>query len=932
MMKKIAVAASLLLAMASARADYVIKDGNGAFQTIKAFTLSGNIIGPGSIPMDQTGAALGVAANPLAMSFGTGVLLPAFAATPAFKMQDGSGNPLSSSGGSLNVICTSGCSGGGGGGAVFGPTAAGSAAANPPVLMGGTSDGSGTGLVSPWKVLSGVGFINCANCSGAGISVGFGASIGSVGTPNGFKDGSGNFQPILGDVTNGQWVSIKASTAIGVTGTFWQTTQPVSGTFWQATQPISAASLPLPAGAATQTTLASILTALGSPFQAGASIANTSFGISGTLPAFASTPTVNIGTAPSIAVTGTFWPYTLGQQVAGSSVPIVLTAAQLATLTPPAAQANFALETGGNLASIATSTGRIPAQGQALSAASMPVVLPAAQITTLTPPAAITGFALAANQTGGNQKTQIVDGSGNVIASTSNNLNVQCANCSGSGVSTGDEATFTAGTSLFAGSGGFFQTTATSNPLTSGQQGLFQVTANRALFTNLRSAVGVELGVAAAPLQVSLANTGANGAAILVTGTGGTFPVTGTFFQSTQPVSAVSLPLPAGAATQTTLASLLTALGTPFQAGASIGNTSFAATQATAANLNATVVGTGTFAVQASIASASAWGVNTLGSTTSGQSGQLALGAVTTAAPTYVTAQTNALSLTTGGLLRVDGSGVTQPVSLASTTITGTVAVTQSGSWSLAANQSVNVAQVLGSAISATNGLYSNLLQGNAVLSQTNPIFSSVTDGTNKAAVKAASTNAASTDTALVADPRPNSAATISGSTTNPTSTLTLPATTTAYTAGQLACTSATAGTCNTALASTTFAIANSAGGASISRLRLSTNDTTSTAWAGQTIQIDLWTAAPTFTNGDRGTWLPATGSASHLATFACTFPTPVWGDGLGTECQLSVGTGNSANAKLGSGTSIFWSLDALTGSGVTGASKVFTLTAELAN
>jgi hypothetical protein len=31
---------------------------------------------------------------------------------------------------------------------------------------------------------------------------------------------------------------------------------------------------------------------------------------------------------------GTFWPYTLGQQLAASSVPVVLTAAQIATLTP----------------------------------------------------------------------------------------------------------------------------------------------------------------------------------------------------------------------------------------------------------------------------------------------------------------------------------------------------------------------------------------------------------------------------------------------------------------------------------------------------------------------------------------------------------------------------------------------------------------------
>lgn len=186
----------------------------------------------------------------------------------------------------------------------------------------------------------------------------------------------------------------------------------------------------------------------------------------------------------------------------------------------------------------------------------------------------------------------------------------------------------------------------------------------------------------------------------------------------------------------------------------SISNTSFAATQSTAANLNATVVGTGTFATQAS--QSGTWNIGTVttltgitnplpagtnvighvitdtgsttavtgtvtisgtvtasagtnlntsalalesggnlasikadvdnlnlaqGSTTSGQKGNLALGAVTTAAPTYTTAQSNPLSLTTGGLLRVDGSGVTQPVSLSSTTITGTVAATQSGTW-----------------------------------------------------------------------------------------------------------------------------------------------------------------------------------------------------------------------------------------------------------
>jgi hypothetical protein len=43
-----------------------------------------------------------------------------------------------------------------------------------------------------------------------------------------------------------------------VSGTFWQATQPVSGTFWQTTQPVSAASLPLPSGAATESSLLNV--------------------------------------------------------------------------------------------------------------------------------------------------------------------------------------------------------------------------------------------------------------------------------------------------------------------------------------------------------------------------------------------------------------------------------------------------------------------------------------------------------------------------------------------------------------------------------------------------------------------------------------------------------------------------------------------------
>ena len=190
--------------------------------------------------------------------------------------------------------------------------------------------------------------------------------------------------------------------------------------------------------------------------------------------------------------------------------------------------------------------------------------------------------------------------------------------------------------------------------------------------------------------------------------------------------------------------------------------------------------------------------------------------------------------------------------------------------------------------------------------------------GTSPGAVNVPGVNAFVTNTIAVTD-------TTSGAVTNPTSTLTMTSATTAYTAGQLIATNATAGS----VVNPSFAIATSAGGAAISRLRLSTNDTTSTAWGGQVIQIDLWTATPTWTNGDRAAWSPATGVGSHLGAYTCTMSAE-YGDGAYAECAPNVGS--TALPKLASGTSIFWTLDAITGSGVTGASKAWTIVAELLN
>ena len=138
----------------------------------------------------------------------------------------------------------------------------------------------------------------------------------------------------------------------------------------------------------------------------------------------------------------------------------------------------------------------------------------------------------------------------------------------------------------------------------------------------------------------------------------------------TQPISASSLPLPSGAAT----AAKQPALGTAGSASSDVitvqGIASMTAlkvdgsavTQPVSGTITANIGTAGSLALDASVTGLQV----SQGSTTSGQKGSLVQGAVTTSAPSYTTAQTSPLSLTTAGGLRIDGSGVTQPISAAS--------------------------------------------------------------------------------------------------------------------------------------------------------------------------------------------------------------------------------------------------------------------------
>ena len=135
-------------------------------------------------------------------------------------------------------------------------------------------------------------------------------------------DGSGVTQPVSGSVT----VSGTVTASGPLTDTQLRATAvPVSGTFWQATQPISGS----------------------------VSVTGTT-AVSGPL-------TDSELRATAVPVSGTFWQAT--QPVSGT-----VTANAGTNLNTSA----LAVETGGNLATLA---GRVPAQGQALMAASLPVAI-----------------------------------------------------------------------------------------------------------------------------------------------------------------------------------------------------------------------------------------------------------------------------------------------------------------------------------------------------------------------------------------------------------------------------------------------------------------------------------------------------------------------------------------------------------------------------
>jgi hypothetical protein len=214
------------------------------------------------------------------------------------------------------------------------------------VLTGWASDDSGPVPVAVDPATGRLLTSTTGGGGGGGTSSNFGSAFPAAGTALGAIGSTGNMTGL----------TLTAAGNLKVDGS--SVTQPVSGTFWQATQPVSGT---VTANAGTNLNTSTLALETG-----------------GNLAAIKT----DVDKIPS-----------QGQALAAASMPVVLTAAQVTTLTPPAAITGFALETGGNLAAIKTDVDKIPALGQALAASSVPVVLTAAQLTTLTPPTN-TGYAL----------------------------------------------------------------------------------------------------------------------------------------------------------------------------------------------------------------------------------------------------------------------------------------------------------------------------------------------------------------------------------------------------------------------------------------------------------------------------------------------------------------------------------------------------------
>lgn len=325
--------------------------------------------------------------------------------------------------------------------------------------------------------------------------------------------------------------------------------------------------------------------------------------------------------------------------------------------------ANLSATDNAVLDSIQSGTDKIPALGQALAAGSVPVVMTASQLTTLTPPAAITGYATSAKQ-----DTIIghVDGVETLLGTIDSKLGGTLTVTGGGGGTEYTEDAASAanpvGTVLQliredARAGGLTTTDGDNVAVRGNNKGEMYVktTDSDALLTT----IDADTGTIATEVAGLLTDTELRATPV---------PVSGTVAVTNAGITTI-----AGAVTGTEMQVDVLTMPTVTVNAHAVTNAGTFATQIDGAALTSLQLADDTVA--------------TLGTTTYTEATTKGntIGAVRRDADTTLVDTTNEigpLQMDANGRLKVEAfSGETLPVSLTSTTVTGTVAVTQSGTW-----------------------------------------------------------------------------------------------------------------------------------------------------------------------------------------------------------------------------------------------------------
>lgn len=419
------------------------------------------------------------------------------------------------------------------------------------------------------------------------------ASVQAINTTlgNPFQTGGLIGNTVFGATQNGPW-TVGVNGPVQVTGSFYQATQPVSQSGSWKTELLGS----LPGFATTPTvnlgTIGSVATdasvqavtqALGTPFQVGGSIANSSFGASqqgswsvgltGPLPSFATPQTVNLGTISGVStaakqdalITALGSPLQTGGSIGNTSFGS-------SQVGPWSVGLNAGSNTIGSIANTAFGiTGTLPAFANTptvnIGSAPALAVYDSGFVTSALPSYPSGNYRNLSLTTNGLLR---VDGS-NVTQPVSFNagssVTANIGTTNGLALDTSVNGLFKAGQSIGNTAFGATQSGTWNVGLNAGTNAIGSITNSTFGATQSGSwSVGVT-----GPVSV----TGDFYPAVQPVTVNGTVPVSGTFYQATQPVSATALPLPNGAATsalQNTMNTNLNTIVTNTTGGATAAN------------------------------------------------------------------------------------------------------------------------------------------------------------------------------------------------------------------------------------------------------------------------------------------------------------------------------------------------------------------------